>query len=128
MRFSDYDIDTNELFGMSELLSLLKEGGESNRAFAEIRQHNLEKFGNELIWRYPISDGTHAGAFIVFVKEGFVSIPYDIIDAVDYEILELQQTTMFDAGSMQVFIDNWVSFSDDLVASMKEMKRVLLEG
>ena len=63
----------------------------------------------------------------MFVQEGFISIPYDIVDAVDYEILELQQTAMFDAEAMQYFIDDWISFSDDLTSAMKDMHRILSE-
>ena len=125
MNFLDYDIDTSKLFTRAELLKLLEENGESDRALAKVRERYMDDFGNELVWYYPISDGKHKGTFIVYVQEGFISIPYDIVDAVDYEILELQQTAMFDGESMQYFIDDWISHSDDLVAAMKEMHRIL---
>jgi len=127
MNFLDYDIDTSKLFTKAELLDFLEENGESDRALAGVRERYMVDFGNELVWYYPISDGKHKGTFIVFVQEGFISIPYDIVDAADYEILELQQTAMFDAEAMQYFIDDWISFSDDLTSAMKDMHRILSE-
>jgi len=127
MRFLDYEIDVNKLLSRSELLEFLEENGESDRTMAKVRERYLDDFGNELIWRYPISDGMHAGTFIVFVREGFISIPYDIIDAEDYEIFELRDVAMFDAESMEYFIDEWISYSDDLVAAMKDMQRIMSE-
>ena len=127
MKFLDFDVDTSKLFTKTELLYFLEENGESDRALARVRERYMVDFGNELVWYYPISDGKHKGTFIVFVQEGFISIPYDIVDAVDYDILELQQTAMFDAESMQYFIDDWISFSDDLTSAMKDMHRILSE-
>jgi len=127
MNFLDYDIDTSKLFTKAELLDFLEENGESDRALSKVRERYMVDFGNELVWYYPISDGKHKGTFIVFVQEGFISIPYDIVDAVDYEILELQQAAMFDAEAMQYFIDDWISFSDDLTSAMKDMHRILSE-
>jgi len=127
MKFLNFDVDTSKLFTKTELLYFLEENGESDRALARVRERYMVDFGNELVWYYPISDGKHQGTFIVFVQEGFISIPYDIVDAVDYEILELQQTAMFDAESMQYFIDDWISFSDDLTSAMKDMHRILSE-
>ena len=106
MKFLTYEIDANKLLSRSELLELLEENGESDRAMAKVRERYMKDFGNELVWLYPISDGKHTGTFIVTVREGFISVPYDIIDADDYEILELKETAVFDAESMGIFIDD----------------------
>jgi len=127
MNFLDYDIDTSKLFTKAELLDFLEENGGSDRALSKVRERYMVDFGNELVWYYPISDGKHKGTFIVFVQEGFISIPYDIVDAIDHEILELQQTAMFDDEAMQYFIDDWISFSDNLTSAMKDMHRILSE-
>ena len=69
-------IDTQKLMSISELLDFLRENGEDDRALSGIRAYYYNDFGNELIWHYPISDGSQLGTFIVVVKEGFVSLPY----------------------------------------------------
>ena len=108
-----------------ELMEFLRDNGADDRALSEIRDQQYEKYGNELIWRYPISDGKYLGTFIVPVKEGFISLPYDAVDKHDGELLELADAAMFDADAMQVFIDDWRSFSDDLLSAMTDMLRAL---
>ena len=125
MRINGTEIDASKLITKDELLAHLRENGESDRALADIREQYQEAFGNELIWRYPISDGKHMGTFIVTVREGFISLPYDAIDREDYELLELDYAAMFDADAMRVFIDDWQSFSDDLMSAMTDMLRIL---
>ncbi len=125
MRINGTEIDASKLITKDELLAHLRENGESDRALAGIREQYQEAFGNELIWRYPISDGKHMGTFIVTVREGFISLPYDAIDREDYELLELDYAAMFDADAMRVFIDDWQSFSDDLMSAMTDMLRIL---
>ncbi len=125
MRINGTEIDASKLITKDELLAHLRENGESDRALAGVRERYQNEFGNELIWRYPISDGKHMGTFIVTVREGFISLPYDAIDREDYELLELDYAAMFDADAMRVFIDDWQSFSDDLISAMTDMLRIL---
>lgn len=125
MTINGIQIDPQRLMSKDELLRFLRENGESDRILGDIRERNQEEFGNELIWKYPISDGKYNGVFIVVVKEGFISLPYDAVDREDYEILELQDAAMFDVESMEYFIDDWRLFSDDLTGAMGDMLRIL---
>ena len=118
-------IDTQKLMSISELLDFLRENGEDDRALSGIRAYYYNDFGNELIWHYPISDGCHLGTFIVVVKEGFVSLPYDSVDREDGELLILDDATVFDADSIDFFIEDWRSFSDDLLSAMTDMRSIL---
>ncbi len=52
---------------------------------------------------------------------------YDVIDAEDYELLELQVAAMYDAESMRMFAEDWETFSKDLTSAMQEMLRILSE-
>lgn len=83
------------------------------------------EFKDELVWRYPISDGYHLGTFIVPVKEGFLSLPFDNVDSEDYELLELVDTAALDTDAMQTLIDDWRLFSDDLINAMNDMLCIL---
>jgi len=125
MRISGIEYDQQDLMSKDELIAYLRENGESDRALASIRNQRYEKYGNELIWRYPISDGIHLGTFIVPVKEGFISLPFNVVDATDYELLELDDAAFFDEDAMQTFINDWRSFSYDLITAMIDMLRAL---
>ena len=125
MTISGIRINPQELMSKDELLEFLRDNGEDDRAFSKIRDSHYEEYDNELIWRYPISDGAHLGTYIVPVKEGFISLPFDAVDKEDYELLELAGATMLDTAEMQTLIDYWRSFSDDLTGAMADMLRIL---
>lgn len=125
MKIGGVQIDQHQLLSKSELLEFLRENGEDDRALAGIRARYYNDFGNELIWRYPISDGKFLGTFIAVVKEGFISLPYDSVDREDGEFLELDDAVMFTADDMQFFLDDWRSFSDDLLFAMTDMLHIL---
>jgi hypothetical protein len=121
MTINGIQYDPNALMSKDELLVFLEENGSSDRALAKIRDVQYDKFGNELIWRYPISEGMHAGTFIIAVRDGFVSVPYDVMEKEEGEILELEDASMFDQESMEIFLDDWLSLSDDLVSAMRDI-------
>lgn len=82
---------------------------------------------NELCWQYPISDGKHLGTYIVLVKEGVLSLPYDDANKVDGEIFCLEDIRMFTSKDMEEFIESWQPFSQDLQRSMGELLIMLKE-
>ena len=123
MIINNIQIDRHKLLSKSEVLEYLREYGGDDRALAHIRDFYYKTFGNELIWRYPVSDGKHLGLFIVIIREGVISLPYDAVDREDGELLELSDAAMFNADDIQYLIDDWRYFSDDLLRSMSDMQR-----
>ena len=124
MNLRGIDVNKSKLYSKEELIIHLKENGESDLALSSIKEFYQETFGNELMWHYPISDGFHAGVMIVTVKEGFVSLPYNRVDETDYEIFEIDHMSMFDEGSLQCFISDWSSFSDNLLGALNDMLKI----
>jgi len=125
MKINGIEIDVSKLISKNDLLEKLKLYGACDRVLADIREFYDKEFGNELIWRYPICDGVHAGVTIVVVKEGFLSLPYDDIDREDYEIFELEHASLLDEATCKCFIDNWKSFSDDLLGALGDMLSIV---
>lgn len=125
MIINGIEIRPDMLISRQDLLDFLKNNGDSDRALGLIRDRYQEEFGNELVWRYPISDGMHLGTFIVTIQEGFISLPYDVVDEEEYELLKLEDACMFDAEALQYFIDDWKSFSDDLLSAMSDMLKIV---
>lgn len=121
MTINGVKIGPSKLLSKQELLAYMEMNGGTDRSLSEIRERYQSEFGNELVWRYPISDSIHAGGSIVVVKEGFAWLPYDWIDQDHNEIYELDQMKMFDEESIQFFIDDWISVSDDLMWAMSDM-------
>lgn len=118
-------IDMDKLISTDELMECLKEHGETDCALSYIRDRYQNQFDNELIWRYPISDGWHMGTYIVCTKEGFISIPYDEISKDEYEILLLDDAVMLDEDVLKCFIDQWKVYSDILLGAMTDILRTI---
>ena len=125
MKIDGTEIDTSKLISKNELLEYLNLNGACDRVLADIRERYDAEFENELMWQYPISDGLHAGVTIVVVKEGFLSLPYDDMDKIDYEIYELDHASLFDEDSLRYFIDDWKMFSDDLLNALGDMLNII---
>lgn len=121
-------INQEKLMSMKDVLAMLKENGSTDRALSYIRERYMKDFGNELCWRYPISDGMHMGTFILVVEEGYLSIPYDSADEEDYEILIPEDAALHDVDSLTVFLQDWKSFADDLTNAMHEMCSIMEGG
>ena len=119
------EFDPKQLMSKDELIQFLRDNDADYRALSYVREHYQEMTGNELVWTYPISDGKHLGTFIVAVKEGFVSLPYDIVDKDDGELLELDDAALFDDEAFEFFIDDWRLFSDDLLQAMTDMRHII---
>lgn len=118
-------IDMAALKSKDELLKYFQENAPTHSALMDFCEDYRNQYGNELCWPYPISDGKHLGTFLVLVKEGVLSLPYDDADKIDYELFCMDDVSMFDAESMDVFIDDWNSFNEDLLQAMYSMKNYL---
>lgn len=125
IRIGRQNICLDDLKSKDELLEYFHENGPTHTALMDFCEEYRVQYGNELCWSYPISDGKHLGTFLVLIKEGILSIPYDDADKVDYELFCMDDVAMFDAEAMQVFIEDWNSFSEDLLQAMYAMRSYL---
>jgi len=125
MKIDGIEIDVSKLISKDELLEELASGGASDRSLADIRGRYFEEFGNELIWRYPISDGVNAGTTIVAVKEGFLSMPYNEMATVDYELFDLERINLLDETELEQFIYNCKTFFADLLGALGDMWNIV---
>ncbi len=111
-----------------ELLSYLEDNGATHASLMDFCEPYLEQYENELCWPYPISDGKHHGTFLVLVREGILSLPYDEMDKEDYELFCPEDARLFQySEDMQVFMDDWNYFNMDLKQAMHAMKHYLDE-
>ena len=96
MKINGIEIDETKLISKQYLIDFLNKTDASDHALMRIREQYQDIFGNELTWRYPISDGAHTGVIIVVVKEGFISLPYDSIDVKGYELFKITSFALTD--------------------------------
>lgn len=111
-------IPMSQLKSRQELLDYLAENDATHSALMDFCDPYREQYHNELCWSYPISDGKHLGTFLVLVREGVLSLPYDDAYKVDYELFCLEDACMCDAEALKIFLSDWERFSGDLEHSM----------
>ena len=102
-------------------MAYMKKNGSTHSALIDFCEPYRKRYHNELCWPYPISDGKHLGTFLIPVREGILSLPYDEADKEDYEIFCLEDARMADAAAMEIFIEDWANFSQGLQSAMKSM-------
>lgn len=128
LQLGDKRINFSELKSREDLLSYLQENGATHASLMDFCEPYLERFGNELCWPYPISDGKHSGTFLVLVRDGILSLPYDEMEKETYELFCVEDAAMFRySEEMQIFIDDWHFFDTDLRQAMHAMKQYLKE-
>lgn len=112
-----------ELKSSQEVLDHLHENGASHTALMDVCEEYMEKYQNELCWHYPTTDELHLGTFLLLVKEGVLSLPFNEVDSVDYELFCLEDAHLCDAASINLLIADWYRFDSDLRQAMEEMRR-----
>lgn len=118
-------INLDSLKSKEELLSYLEENGANHTALMDFCEEYREQYQDELCWAYPISDGLHLGTFLVLVREGLLSLPYDSADSEDYEHFCLEDVKMFDEDTLHIFLTEWKSYSNGLCGFMAAIKGFL---
>ena len=116
-------LDLDTLKSQQELMEYFKENGATHTALMDFCEEYRERYHDELCWPYPISDGKHLGTFLVLVKEGVLSLPYDEANEENYEFFCVEDAKMCDKESLDIFLEDWLLFSDDLCSAIQEMKR-----
>lgn len=112
-------ISFEKLKSKGELMNWLTENGATHTELMNFCEDYRNEYQNELCWHYPISDGKHLGTYLVLVKEGVLSLPYDEADKEDYELFTLEDACLFSKSSdMSDFISDWDNFSNDLRNTM----------
>lgn len=125
LELGNLSLNFEELKSKQELISYLMEHGPNHSSLMDFCEEYRDRYGNELCWSYPISDGKHLGTFIVLVKEGILSLPYDDADKDAYELFCMEDITFFDSDSISYFIDDWHLFDQDLLQAMYAIKHYL---
>lgn len=117
-------LDPNELPTRQELLTVIDENGGTDAALASVRERQYDKYHNELIWRYPISQGDSAGGFIMPVREGILWIPYDEMEKETGEILRTSDATIMDEKTCAQICDDFRRYAEELCAALKDCARI----
>ena len=119
-KYMNMEIDPSDLPTRVELLDRIRRSGGTDRALADIREEQMVNYQNELIWRYPISEGMAAGGFVTPVREGILWIPYDEMEREEGEILLLEDACLLSADDCNAFEEDFRYYADGLCSMLRE--------
>ena len=104
-----------------EVLTYLAENGSTYAALMDSCEKYQRKWKNKLCWPYPISDGRYYGMFLVLVREGVMSLPYEEVERESGEIFKLADAKLCDAEALSVLLNDWRTFDLELQSAMQSM-------
>ena len=119
-KYMNMEVHPSDLPTMSELLDCIREGGSTDRALADLRKQQMEIYQNELIWRFPISEGTAAGGFVMPVREGILWIPYDEMEREEGEILLLEDAHLLTSDDCSCMAEDFRCYAEELCSTLRE--------
>ena len=121
----DTAADTEKLLSEKEFRKLLCSNGGDYNALVVTAEQNRKNYANYLFWHYPISDGEHTGVYFVLVKEGIITVPYNIVRKNSFEKFVLSDIKLCTASDIANYISEWNKFSDTLSKQLKAFKEYL---
>lgn len=119
-KYMNMNLDPATLPCKDDLLARVRADGGTDRALADIREEQMEAYQNELIWRYPISEGNSAGGFITPVREGILWIPYDEMEREEGEILMPDEACLLTEDACTVFEEDFRYYANGLCSMLLE--------
>ncbi|HOG00770.1 MAG TPA: hypothetical protein PKW29_06640 [Clostridia bacterium] len=120
IRFTGHSLDVDKLLSKQEIIDHLDEYGATDCTLADFREMYNERFGDDLIWLYPISEGNHHGGFFMPVQEGFLWLPYDSADKEDGELIDMKDVVLLEADDLRFLQDGFSSYSNALCAAIRD--------
>jgi len=118
------NLNPEELPTMRELIREIVDNGGTDAALADLREKQHEKYHNELIWRYPVSQGEAAGGFIMPVREGILWIPYDEMEKEAGEILLIDNADLLTEDACEMMADDFSRYADQLCDVLHQYAKI----
>ena len=119
-KYMNMNLDPATLPCKDDLLACIRADGGTDRTLANLREEQMETYQNELIWRYPISEGMAAGGFITPVREGILWLPYDEMEREEGEILLLEDACLLNADACSYMADDFQAYAEGLCSMLRE--------
>lgn len=113
-------ISSGDLYSREQIENLLCSFG----SLDEVCSRYAERFGNQLVWMYPISDNTQGGGAIVPVQEGLLFIPHS-----DQQLgYNMSGIELLDANAVRTMKTESKAYFDGLFSALSDMEALLQNG
>ena len=125
VNIGDVEVCFSDLKSKDELFSFFQEGACDHAALMEFCEDYQKRYNDTLCWPYTLAEGKHLGRFLVLVREGVLSLPYDGFDGENYEFFNLEDARLMTSNGLTDLVKEWRLFSDELVWAVSDMAAYL---
>lgn len=125
LQYMGMRISKTNLYGMDELLNMMNRYGGVDSTLDKVRDTYTERFGNQLIWKYPFSENMQGGGAIISVREGFLFLPYNSIyphEGARYQLTSAELLTIDNIRTLQKECE---TYAEGLLAALGDMERTM---
>ena len=107
------------LLSKGELIERLSDDGFTDRRLSDIREEYMDTLGFDPVWRYPFCHDGDLGAVLIPVQEGFLWLPYNVIDVFDNEMYNPESASLLDAETCRYIIEEMKTYMEPFAAVME---------
>ena len=125
LQYTGLEINRNRLYRKDELMAILDKYGALDSTLDKVRDSYTERFGNQLIWKYPFSDNMQGGGTIIPVQEGFVFLPYNCVYEREGARYQLRGAELLSAESIRTLQNECRTYVEGLLAALGDMERTM---
>lgn len=115
----------SKLMSEADVTEYFQRMGAEDRSLTGIRNYYEKVLGFDPIWRYPISDEKYLGAALIPVQEGFLYLPYDYVDAQEYECYCLDGRSLLDYATVRHMQQTMQDYADGLYSAFSDIAVIL---
>ena len=116
-------VNRSKLYGMDELLRMLERYGGFDKTLDRVRETYSERFGNQLIWKYPFSDNMYGGGVLIPVREGVLFLPYNSVYADSGARYRLGDAELLSSENIRLLQSECRAYMEGLLAALNDMER-----
>lgn len=125
LQYTGLEINRNRLYRKDELMAILDKYGALDSTLDKVRDSYTERFGNQLIWKYPFSDNMQGGGTIIPVQEGFVFLPYNCVYEREGARYQLRGAELLSTESIRTLQNECRTYVEGLLAALGDMERAV---
>lgn len=125
LQYMGMEIEQGKLYGMDELLDTLGRYGGVDSTLDKVRSTYTERFGNQLIWKYPFSDSMQGGGAIIPVREGFLFLPYNSVYEHGGAQYQLSEAALLSAEDIHTLQKECNAYVEGLLGALGDMEHAM---
>ena len=125
LQYMGLEINRNSLYRKDELVAILDKYGALDSTLDKVRNTYTERFGNQLIWKYPFSDNMQGGGTVVPVQEGFLFLPYNCVYEREGSRYQLRGAELLSAENIRTLQNECRTYVEGLLSALGDMERAI---